>query len=101
VIVVSVFAAIVLMIGCASSDSRVDGNERRLVSARSNEGYYAVIQSIEFRPAGDGHVVGSPGDYSIRVRFDDRTYESVPQSSLDDLRVGDSVRIERGRVRRY
>jgi hypothetical protein len=37
----------------------------------------------------------------IRIRFDDRSYQTVTQASLDGLRAGDSVRIERGRVRRY
>ena len=52
-----------------------------------------------------GHAVGSANgqqdDYVIRVRFDDRSYQTVTQSNLDGLRVGDSVRIERNRVRRY
>jgi hypothetical protein len=39
--------------------------------------------------------------YSIRVRFDDRSYRTVTQSGLDGLRVGDGVRIEDERVRRY
>jgi len=39
--------------------------------------------------------------YAIRVRFDDNSYQTVTQASLDGLRVGDGVRIERNRVRRY
>jgi outer membrane lipoprotein SlyB len=41
-----------------------------------------------------------PDGYFIRVRFDDRGYQTVTQTSLDGLRVGDSVRIEHERVRR-
>lgn len=52
-----------------------------------------------------GHEIGRAGSeqdaYAIRVRFDDRSYRTVTQDSLDGLRVGDSVRIERDRVRRY
>jgi outer membrane lipoprotein SlyB len=39
--------------------------------------------------------------YFIRIRFDDKSYQTVAQASLDGLRVGDSVRIEHDRVRRY
>jgi len=143
-IVLVLFAVVALVSGCATSDGRDDS---RYGSVRSNEGYYAVIESIEPRPAANnrnaivgaiiggviggvaGHQVGSgrgndvatvagaAGDalvgheigqanerqdlYSIRVRFDDNSYQTVTQASLDGLRVGDSVRIERNRVRRY
>jgi outer membrane lipoprotein SlyB len=39
--------------------------------------------------------------FIVRIRFDDRSYQTVSQASLDGLRVGDGVRIEDGRVRRY
>jgi len=39
--------------------------------------------------------------FIVRIRFDDRSYQTVRQASLDGLRVGDGVRIEDGRVRRY
>jgi outer membrane lipoprotein SlyB len=55
----------------------------------------AVIGHEVARANGDREV------YVIRVRFDDRSYRTVTQDSLDGLRVGDSVRIERDRVRRY
>jgi outer membrane lipoprotein SlyB len=52
-----------------------------------------------------GHEIGKANGrqdvYFIRIRFDDRSYQTVTQTSLDGLRVGDSVRIERDRVRRY
>jgi len=44
---------------------------------------------------------GRQDRYAIRVRFDDRSYQTVTQDGLDGLRVGDSVRIEHDRVRRY
>jgi outer membrane lipoprotein SlyB len=52
-----------------------------------------------------GHEIGKasppPKVYFIRVRFDDQTYQTVAQASLDGLRVGESVRIEGERVRHY
>lgn len=52
-----------------------------------------------------GHEVGRSGGrgdtYVVRVRVDDRSYQTVSQDGLDGLRVGDRVRIEDGRVRRY
>ncbi len=39
--------------------------------------------------------------YRIRVRLDDGGYQTVTQQSNNDLRVGDRVRIENGRVSRY
>ena len=92
-IIVPIFAAAALASGCASSDLRDAGDEYQTNLAHSNENYYAVIDSIESRPTG--------GVYLIRVRFDDRSYRTVTQSGLDGLRVGDSVRIEDNRVRRY
>jgi outer membrane lipoprotein SlyB len=43
----------------------------------------------------------SPALYYIRVRFDDRSQQTVAQAALDGLRIGDSVRIENHRVRSY
>jgi hypothetical protein len=101
-IIVPLFAAAVLATGCASSDARYGGNDNRFASVRSNPSYYAVIDSIESHADGnDGHAAGNSGAHVIRVRFDDRTYQTVTQAHLDGLRVGDSVRIEGDRVRRY
>jgi outer membrane lipoprotein SlyB len=145
--IVPLFAAAVAS-GCAGPDMRYGSNDYRYTSARANEGYYAVIDSIESGRAGNdnsdaiagtiigsliggvvghqfgsgrgndvatvagavggalaGHEIGKANGrqdvYFIRVRFDDRGYQTVTQDSLDGLRVGDSVRIERDRVRRY
>jgi len=146
-IIMQLCAAAALVSGCATTDGRFAGDGSHYGSARSNEGYYAVIESIESRSNGvdgnavastgmgsvvagvAGHQVGSgrendaatgagavgvgligheiaeangPQDvYFIRIRFDDRSYQTVAQNSLDGLHVGDSVRIERNRVRRY
>lgn len=141
-IIVHVFAAVALMSGCATTDGRFADDCSRYGSMRSNEGYYAVIESIESRPGGNdgnaiagvtiggivggvaayqvgsgrgneaatvgdtvGHEIGTANErqevYFIRIRFDDRTYRTVAQTSLDGLRVGDSVRIQHDRVRRY
>lgn len=101
--------AAVLASGCASSGLRDGGNEYPTASAHSNENHYAVIDSIKSGPPVGGAMIGQgigqaneqQAVYSIRVRFDDRSYRTVTQSGLDGLRVGDSVRIEDERVRRY
>ena len=102
-IIVPFLTAAALASGCASSDTRYASNDYRNGSGRSNEGYYAVIDSIEFGQNGDemSRANGGQDVYFIRVRFDDRSYQTVSQASLDGLRVGDSVRIEHNRVRRY
>jgi hypothetical protein len=115
--IVPLFVATALASGCADQDPRYGRNEYPIGTAHSNENYYAVIDSIEARPAGDeananahaategasaGHESnGRQNVYVIRVRFDDRSYRTVTQTSLNGLRVGDSVRIEDDRVRRY
>jgi outer membrane lipoprotein SlyB len=91
---------------------RYGSNDHRNGSAHSNENYYAVIVSIEDAIAGTavgdamvGHEVRTADVrqdvYFIRIRLDDRSYQTVTQTGLDGLRVGDSVRIEHDRVRRY
>jgi hypothetical protein len=102
-IIVPLFAAAALASGCASTEARDGSNDFRNESVRSNEGYYAIIDSIEFGQTADeiSKAKGRQDVYFIRVRFDDRSYQTVPQASLDGLRVGDSVRIEHNRVRRY
>jgi hypothetical protein len=98
-IIVPLFAAATLASACVSTG----GNDRRDGSVRSNENYYAVIDSIETGP--DDSEIGKANArqdvYFVRVRFDDRSYQTVTQASLDGLHVGDSVRIEGDRVRRY
>lgn len=42
-----------------------------------------------------------PAGYNIRVRLDNGSYQSVVQGNISDLRIGDRVRIENGRVYRY
>jgi outer membrane lipoprotein SlyB len=119
-VIVPFLLAATLTGGCASPDLRYsNGKDYRSGATRSNEGYYAVITSIDagstvsdtttIAGAGGGgsfnHESGSASErqdvYSIRVRFDDRSYQTITQAGLDGLHVGDSVRIERNRVRRY
>jgi len=101
-IILPLFAAAALASACASPDARYGGNDDRYSSVRPNQSYYAVIDSIESPPGGtDGDAAGNQGAYSIRIRFDDKTYQTVTQAALNGLRVGDSVRIEGDRVRRY
>lgn len=40
-------------------------------------------------------------EYRIRVRFDNGNYQTVTQDSLNDLQVGNRVRVENNRVSRY
>lgn len=42
-----------------------------------------------------------PSGYNVRVRLDNGSYQSVTQDNVSDLRIGDRVRIENGRVYRY
>lgn len=116
-LIVPLFAAAALASGCADQDPRYDRSEYAIDAAHSNENYYAVIDSIEARPAGDEATViaraasegasaghesnGRQNVYFIRVRFDDRSYRTSTQTSLNGLRIDDSVPIEHGRVRRY
>ncbi|HEX5365023.1 MAG TPA: glycine zipper 2TM domain-containing protein [Gallionella sp.] len=39
--------------------------------------------------------------YRVRVRLENGGEQTVTQQSIDDLRIGDRVRIESGRVSRY
>jgi outer membrane lipoprotein SlyB len=152
-----ILAGTAMVGGCASIDSpgdrydnsgsRYDDGGSRNYGARSNEGYYGVVESIESTPgAGNnnavagtiiggvvggvlGHQVGSgtgntvatvagavggavvgheigkgnpdPDTYRLRIRFDNGNYQTVTQAGIGDLRVGDGVRIEDGRVHRY
>jgi hypothetical protein len=102
-IIVPLVATAALASACASPDLRYGSNDYRNASVRSNENYYGVIDSIESGPAGSeiGKANTRQNVYLVRVRFDDRSYQTVTQASLDGLHVGDSVRIERDRVRRY
>jgi len=52
-----------------------------------------------------GHEIGrinADGDaYRLRIRYDNASYQTVTVASIGDLRVGDRVRIDNGRVYRY
>ena len=39
--------------------------------------------------------------YKFNIRMQDGSYQSVTQSTIDDIRVGDRVRIDNGVARRY
>jgi hypothetical protein len=111
---VTLLSIAVLALGCATPDPRLGHDGYRYGSASSNEGYYGIIDSIDATPAArGGHAMAGSADggavdgvvgrdnYAIRIRFDDSSYRTVTQVGLDGLRVGDSVRIERDRVRHY
>jgi outer membrane lipoprotein SlyB len=103
--IVPLLTAAALASSCATTDTRYGSNDTRYSYVHSNENMYAVIDAIETVRRGndDNPVVGTKREdmYRIRVRFDDRSYRTVAQDSLDGLRVGSSVRIEGDRVRRY
>ena len=149
-LVTLLFAGTALVGGCASADTpydRYDNGGSRYSGARSNVGYYGVVDSIESTRGGSkdnaiagtiiggviggvighqigggtgntvatvagavggaavGHEIGEsnagPDAYRLRIRFDNGNYQTVTQASIGNLRVGDSVRIENGRARRY
>jgi hypothetical protein len=103
--IVPLLGAAALASSCATTDTRYVSNDIRHRYVHSNENMYAVIDGIEtVRRGNDGDVVAAMKHedmYRVRVRFDDRSYQTVTQDNLDGLRVGDSVRIESDRVRRY
>lgn len=39
--------------------------------------------------------------YQFSIRMNDGSYQSVTQTTIDDIRVGDRVRVENGVARRY
>jgi hypothetical protein len=100
-----VLGAAALASSCATTDTLYVSNGTRDAYPHSNENMYAVIDRIETVHRGNGGDVVAATKredmYRVRVRFDDRSYQTVTQDSLDGLRVGDSVRIERDRVHRY
>jgi hypothetical protein len=103
--ILPLLAAAAVASSCATPDSRYGGNDTRYAHVYSNENMYAVVDAIEAvrRNRDENPALGAKREasYRIRVHFDDRSYQTVTQDSLDGLRVGDSVRIERDRVRRY
>lgn len=44
---------------------------------------------------------GKPTMYDVRVRLDNGSYQTVQQDMLEDIRIGNRVRIENGRLYRY
>ena len=102
--IVPLLGAAALVSSCATTDTRYVSNDTRYAYPHSNENMYAVVDGIEtVRRGNDGVVVSTrrQDTYRVRVRFDDRSYQTVTLDSLDGLRVGDSVRVERDRVLRY
>lgn len=105
--ILPLLAAAALASGCATTttDIRYGGSETPYALVHSNENMYAVIDAVDITARGndDNAVVGTKREdvYSIRVRFDDGSFRTVTQDSLDGLHVGSSVRIESNRVRHY
>ena len=99
--IVALLAAAALLFGCAtpSGPSSNAGPPDRMTHA--DDSYFGVIDSIR-SASPDGGPAGDKAEiHSIRIRYDDRSFQTVVQAGLDGLRVGDGVRIEQGRVRPY
>lgn len=99
--IASLLAATVLTYGCAGLSGPPESDDVPDRTTRVNDSYFAVIDSIRPASTDTGSVGGDVTTHSIRIRYDDRSYQTVVQAGVGGLRVGDSVRIEQGRVRAY
>lgn len=99
--IASLLAAAVLACGCAQLSGPLESDDVSDRATRVNQSYFAVIDSIRPAATDNGSVGGDARTHSIRIRYDDHSYQTVVQDGVDGLRVGDSVRIEQGRVRAY
>lgn len=142
------FAGAALVSGCANAETSGERSDSsRYYGARSNEGNYGVVDSIESARSANkdsavagtvlggviggvlGHQVGggtgnsvatvagavggavvgheigeAHGDrdaFRVRVRFENGSYQTVTQANIGDLRIGDNVRVDKGRVYRH
>jgi outer membrane lipoprotein SlyB len=59
----------------------------------------AVGGAVVGREIGQAH--GDRDVFRVRVRFENGSYETVTQANVGDLRIGDNVRIDKGRVYRH
>ena len=99
--IVPFLAAAALLFACAapSDPPSNEGLPDRMTHA--NDSYFGVIDSIRSASTDVGSAGEKAETHSIRIRYDDRSFQTVVQAGLDGLRVGDGVRIEQGRVRPY
>lgn len=72
------------------------GTGKTVATAAGAVGGAVVGHEIEKRRAS-----GASSTYLVRIRLDDGGYKSIEQAKIGDMRVGDRVRIENGRVIRY
>lgn len=147
-LVAMIFAGAAFAGGCANAQTNVERYDSpRYNGARSNEGNYGVVDSIESARSANndsavagtviggviggvlghqvgggtgnsvatvagavggavvGHEIGQANGerdaFRVRVRFENGSYQTVTQVNIGDLRIGDSVRIDKGRVYRY
>ena len=87
--------------GCALLPGSLDSDGVRDRTTRVNDSYFAVVDSIRPASPETDSVGGDVRIHAIRIRYDDHSYQTVVQTGVGGLRVGDSVRIEQGRVRAY
>ena len=100
-IIVPILVAAILASGCAGTANRHSGTGLGGDAAHGSDSYFGVIESIRSGTPGGASANAGVQIHFIRIRHDDRSYQTVVQAGLDGLRVGDSVRIEQGRVRPY
>ena len=99
--IVPVLAAAALLFGCAAPSGPPSNDGLPDRTTHANDSYFGVIDSIRSASTEVGSAGEKAETHSIRIRYDDRSYQTVVQAGLDGLRVGDGVRIEHGRVRPY
>jgi uncharacterized protein YcfJ len=61
----------------------------------------AVGGAVIGNEIGKGHSGSGPDSYRVTVRLDGGNTRSYDQASIGNLRVGDSVRVEDGRLVRF
>jgi hypothetical protein len=99
--IIPLLAAAALLFACAAPSGPPSNDGLPDRTTHANESYFGVIDSIR-SASNDGGAAGEKAEiHSIRIRYDDRSFQTVVQAGLDGLRVGDGVRIEQGRVRPY
>jgi hypothetical protein len=99
--IIPFLAAAALLFGCAAPSGPPSNRGLPDRTTHADDSYFGVIDSIRSASPGGGSAGEKAGIHSIRIRYDDRSYQTVVQAGLDGLAVGDGVRIEQGRVRPY
>ena len=83
------------VVGAAAGHQVGEGRTNDVATVAGGVGGAVIGRKID-----KAHDRNSVDTYVIRVRFQDGSHETITQDSVGGLRVGDSVRIEDGSVRR-